>query len=75
MSMTGNGLARLLQVGGALSRGPRMDRLQLPRLIPRRDRWDRDEAGLFRWSATARRGSPETGGGHGPERASNGFAA
>ena len=67
------GLARLLEVGGALSRGPQADRLQLPRDGARRARWSRDEFGLFQW--TPRRGVQEKGPAHGPERASSRSAA
>jgi hypothetical protein len=65
------GLARLLEVGGALSRGPQADRLQLPRDGDRRARWSRDEFGLFKWSGMPRRGATEAGIAHGSERASS----
>jgi hypothetical protein len=75
MGIYGIGLARLLQVGGALSRGPQADRLQLPHDGTRRARWNGDEFGLVRWTGTLRRGAPETGGEHESERASSRSAA
>lgn len=55
MGIFGSGLARLLQVGGALSRGPQADRLQLPQDGLRRARWNRDEEGMFHWTTLPRR--------------------
>jgi hypothetical protein len=71
-----HGLARLLEVGGALSRGPYgSDRLQLPRDGTRRTRWSRDEFGLFQWSAQPKRGSQEVGASHDHKRAPSRSAA
>jgi hypothetical protein len=75
MGIYGIGLARLLQVGGALSRGPQMDRLQLPLDGAKRSRWNKDEFGSVRWTGTLRRGAAETGGEHESERASSRSAA
>jgi hypothetical protein len=72
-----HGLARLLEVGGALSRGPRSDRLELPRDAAGRARWNRDDVGLYQWSGSgmARRGALENGAGHEFKRASGRSAA
>jgi hypothetical protein len=55
MGIFGTGLARLLQVGGALSRGPQADRMQLPQDGFRRARWNRDDEGMFQWTTLPRR--------------------
>ncbi len=75
MGIFGTGFARLLQVGGALTRGPQADRLQLPIDGARRSRWNRDEIGLVHWTGTLRRSVSGTGGGHDSERASGRSAA
>lgn len=75
MGLDGIGFGRLLQVSGALIRTQENDRLRLPVNRLSRERWNRDELGLFRWGGSLRRSAAGMGSGHGPERASSRSAA
>lgn len=75
MGIFGTGLGRWLKVGGALTRGPLAERLQLPPVRLGRDRGEREESGRFRWDGMGRFGALEMSEKHGPERASGRSAA